>query len=299
MGLATNRLFKKIDTSNQIEVKGELLKKLQETLLDMLKDFASLCEKYGFYYSLCGGTALGAVRHHGFIPWDDDIDVFMHRKDLEKFYDVFDKELGDKYNLHSMERTPELGIPIIRMLKKGTVYVVDDTLDCPERGVFIDICLLENAPDNKVLRTIHGLGSMYYGLCVSCSRFYRKRQIYRKQFENADENIKKTIEKKILIGKLLSWRSLSKWTLKYDKWNSKYRNNNNSLYVVCPAGTKHYFGEIFPRSIYMKTKPLQFEDARFQVIENYDWALKRLYGDYMQIPPENKRESHFVLDMRL
>ena len=54
MGLATNRLFKKIDTSNQIEVKGELLKKLQETLLDMLKDFASLCEKYGFYYSLCG-----------------------------------------------------------------------------------------------------------------------------------------------------------------------------------------------------------------------------------------------------
>lgn len=299
MILATNRLFKKVDTSNQIEVKGELLTQLQNTLLEMLKDFAGVCEKYRFYYSLCGGTALGAVRHQGFIPWDDDVDVFIHRKDLDKFYSVFDKELSTKYYLHSMERTPELGIPIIRMLKKGTIYVIDDTLDCPERGIFIDICLLENAPDNRFLRKIHGIGSMYYGLCVSCSRFYRKRYIYRKQFETADDDIKSTIEKKIRIGKLLSWRSLEKWTLKYDHWNSKYKNHNDSHYVVCPAGTKHYFGEIFPRDIYLKTTAMKFEDAEFQVIEDYDWALKRLYGDYMKIPPADQRESHFILDIKL
>ena len=298
MVLSTNRLFKKVDTANQIEIKGDLLHKLQGTLLEMLKDFASVCEKYNLYYSLCGGTALGAVRHQGFIPWDDDIDVFMHRKDLKKLYEVFDKELGNKYHLHSMELTPELGIPIIRMLKKGTVYVVDDTLDCPERGVFIDICLLENAPNNVIIRMIHGLGSMYFGLCVSCSRFYRKKEIYRKQFETADVKIKKTIEKKIMIGRLLSWRSLDKWTRKYDCWNSLCKNNQ-SHDVVCPTGTKHYFGEIFPRNIYMKTKPMKFEDAEFQVIEQYDWALSRLYGDYMRIPPEDKRESHFVLDIQL
>ena len=299
MGLVTNRMFKRIDTANQIEIKDELLERLQKTLLEMLKDIARICEKYGFYYSLCGGTALGAVRHQGFIPWDDDIDVFMHRQDLDYFYSVFDKELGDKYYLHSMERTPELGIPIIRMLKKGTIYVVDDTLDCQERGVFIDICLLENTPDNILLRTIHGFGSLYYGLCVSCSRFYRKRDIYRKQFEAANSDVKKTVEKKIKIGKFLSWRSLKKWTLKYNQWNSLFKNDNQTKDVVCPAGTKHYFGEIFPRSIYMKTKAIRFEDSEFQIIEDYDWALKRLYGDYMQIPPENNRESHFVLDIKL
>lgn len=298
MILSTNQLFKKVHTANRIEVTGDLLKQLQATLLLILKDFAEVCEKYGFYYSLCGGTALGAVRHSGFIPWDDDVDVFMHRNDLESFYKVFDKELGDKYYLHSCELTPELGIPMIRMIKKNTKYVLHDTLDCSDNGVFIDICLLENAPDNGLLRKIHGLGSMYFGFCVSCSRFYRKREIYREQFKDADDDIKKAIEWKIRIGWLFSWRSLKCWTLRYSKWNSKC-HNNNSKDVVCPTGMKHYFGEIFPREIYMKTVPIKFEDVEFQIIENYDWALKRLYGDYMKIPPIEKRETHYVLDIKL
>ena len=298
MSLATSMQFKKINTSNQVEVSGELLADLQSVLLEMLKDFASVCRKYGFYYSLCGGTALGAVRHGGFIPWDDDVDLFMHRKDLDKFIEVFEEELGAKYWLHSNETTPELGIPIIRMMKKGTTLVIDDTLDCPERGVFIDICLLENAPDNKIIRALHGLGSLAYGLCVSCSRFYRKRDMYRCIFQDAPEDMKKTIEKKIFIGRLLSWRSLSSWSKAYSKWNALCKNNE-SKDVVCPISSKHYFGEIFPRSIYMKTKPIKFEDTEFELVEEYDWALTRLYGDYMQIPPIEKRETHFVMEIEL
>lgn len=298
MPLATSALFKKTSIANKVEIKGEVLEQLQATLLEMLKDFASVCEKYGFYYSLCGGTALGAVRHKGFIPWDDDVDVFMHRKDLSKFIDVFDDELGEKYWLHSCETTPEFGVPIIRLMKKGTVFVIDDTLDCPERGVFIDICLLENAPNNKLLRKIHGIGSLYYGLCVSCSRFYRKRDLYRSSFSAADEKLRKTIEKKIFIGRLLSWRSLASWTRKYSSWNALCKDNE-SIDVVCPISVKHYFREIFPREIYMKTRKVPFEDAEFELIENYDWALTRLYGNYMELPPVNKRETHFVLEIRL
>jgi len=298
MKLATSQAFKKIKAENKIEVNGQLLKKLQSTLLEMMRDLSIVLEKYGFYYSLCGGTALGAVRHKGFIPWDDDIDIFMHRKDLVNFYKVFEKELGDKYHLHSMDLTPELGIPMMRIHKKGTIYIVDDTLDCDECGVYIDICLLENAPNNRILRFFHGIGSLYFGFCVSCSRFYSKREIYRKQFKGADDDIRKIIEKKISWGKLLSWRKLERWTLKYSKWNGMCKNNN-SKYVVCPTGTKHYFGEIFPRKIYMNTVIVDFETEKFRLISNYDWALKRLYGDYMTIPPKEKRETHFVLDIKI
>lgn len=298
MPLATSNLFKRVSTNNRIEVKGELLERLQATLLAMLKDFSRVCEKYGFYYSLSGGTALGAVRHKGFIPWDDDVDLFMHRKDLSSFIDVFGKELGDKYWLHSCETTPELGVPIIRMMKKGTTLVIDDTLDCEERGVFIDICLLENAPNNVVLRKLHGLGSLYYGLCVSCSRFYRKRDIYRENFSCADKATRNTVEKKIFIGRLLSWRSLASWTKKYSRWNALCKNDN-SKYVVCPVSVKKYFKEIFPRSIYMRTKKVPFEDAEFELIEDYDWALSRLYGSYMELPPVEKRETHLVMEIEL
>lgn len=298
MILSTNNLFKKVKTLGRVEITGDLLLQLQGVLLEMLSDFSAVCEKYGFYYSLCGGTALGAVRHRGFIPWDDDVDVFMHRKDLDEFYKVYEKELADKYDLHSCEVTPELGIPIIRLLKKGTTLVLHDTLDSKEKGVFIDICLLENAPDNRILRTLHGIGSLYYGFCVSCVRFYYKRDLYRKQFVDADEYVKSEIEKKIKIGRLFSWRTLDKWTLKYSKWNALCKNNE-SEYVVCPTGMKHYFGELFPRNIYMKTTPVLFENKTFQIIKEYDWALTRLYGDYMQIPPEDKRESHFVIDIKL
>lgn len=162
MGLSTYRILKNVQTSNRIELSGETLKDLQRTLLEILQDFADICKKYGFYYSICGGTALGAVRHGGFIPWDDDIDVFMLRKDYEKFLEIFKTELSEKYYLKSMETTPEIGMPITQLMKRGTIFRTTNSLPEDDSGVYIDICILDSFDINYTTALIFAyFGGMY------------------------------------------------------------------------------------------------------------------------------------------
>ncbi len=290
--------MKNANSEERIIIEGELLKRMQNLLLSTVKDFAAVCEKYSFYYSLCGGSALGAVRHQGFIPWDDDIDVFMVRKDYNKFLHIFEKEMGDKYYIRSMETTPEIGMPICQIMVKGTIFRTPANPECKDGGAYIDLCLLENAPNNKIVRTLHGIGSLFYGFALSCARFDRNRDMLLDLYKDADKEVIDAIKKKAKIGKLFRFHSLKTWATHYWKWNALCKNNN-SKYVVCPTGIKHYFKEIFPRDIYCVTKKMKFEDTELQVIKNYDWALNRLYGDYMKIPPEDKREKHSVLEVKL
>ena len=298
MKLSTYNILKNAESINKIEISGELLKKLQKTLLMILKDFSAVCDKYNFYYSLCGRTAPRAVRHHGFIPWDDDADVFMIRSDYEKFLSVFEGELGQKYYLHAPEITPELGMPITQLMLKGTILRSHTNPDCKNSGICIDIFILENAPDNKVLRNIHGLGSLVYGFCLSCARFNQNKKSLLEIYRDSHKEVLKAIKRKAAIGKLLGFYSVSTWSYKFSWWNSLCKNEQ-SKYIVCPTGIKHYFKEIFPRNIYCVTQEIKFEDTEFKVIKNYDWALRRLYGSYMTLPPVEKRERHFVLEIKI
>lgn len=298
MGLSTYSLLKNAYTKNRVEVSGELLTKMQAILLETLKDFSSVCDKYGYYYSLCGGTALGAVRHKGFIPWDDDIDVFMTRSDYDEFLKVFQKELGDRYYLHAPEITPELGMPITQMMVKGTLLRSYTSPDCDDSGVYIDIFVLENAPNNALLRKMHGFGSLLLGLCLSCRRFSANEKKLLDIYVDSGDEVISAIKKKAFYGKILAFNSVKTWAKRFKWWNSIYKNDS-SEYVVCPTGIKHYFKEIFPRDKYCTTTKLQFEDTSLSVIKDYDWALTRLYGDYMKLPPEEKREHHFVLEIKL
>ncbi len=298
MGLSTYNILKNAKTKNRIEVTGDLQKKMQQLLLQELKDFAAICEKHGFYYSLCGGSALGAVRHQGFIPWDDDIDVFMKRSEYNTFVKIIDKEMGDKYYLHSLEKTPELGMPISQLMIKGTTLRSYTNPDCKDSGVYIDIFVLENAPDNAFLRFFHGLGSLAFGFILSCNRMYHNKELLLKIYEDSGDEVLDTIRKKAFIGSLFRFNKLSTWAKRFMKWNSMCKNEN-SKYVVCPTGIKHYFKELFPRKKYCTTKKIKFVDTELKVIKDYDWALKRLYGDYMKLPPEEKREKHFVLEIHI
>lgn len=295
---STSSVLKKAKTKQRIEIEGDLLKQLQKTLLEILKDVVYVCDKYNLYYSLSGGSALGAVRHKGFIPWDDDIDIFMRREDYDKFRLIFNKELGSKYSLRSLETTPEDGFPVVQIVKKGTIYKTSLTPSSNNCGVYIDIHVLENAPNNIFFRYIHGIVSLILGFILSCSRFYKNRKYLLDIYSEADTKTIGLIKQKIKIGFIFSFLKLDTWGKLYINWCKIYKNKE-SKYVVYPSAIKHYFNAVFLREEYCKTKNIQFEDMQVKVIRNVEKALENLYGDFGEIPDEENREKHFVFEIKL
>ena len=280
-----------------VEIEGEKLRALQFVLKGMLADLHRVCEEYDIPYFLSGGSMLGAVRHQGFIPWDDDMDVFMTRKAFERFREIFPEAMGDSYWLHSPRDTHDYGMTISRIRKKGTIVRGREDKDQTESGAWIDIFILENTYNNKILRTLHGLLCMSFGFALSCRMFYSRRKLYL-YLVSDDEEQQKAFRAKIRLGHLLSFLSLDTWTR---LTNSVYSmcHDNDSTYVVCPSGRKHFTGEMYPRDPLCTPVKCLFEGQPSYISAWSDGYMKMLYGDYMTIPPESERETHVVLEFDL
>ena len=144
MSLSTLEVFKHIQPEGAVVLTDEQLLDLQKTLNGILRDIVSVCAKHHLRYFLGGGSALGAIRHHGFIPWDDDIDINMPREDHDRFVQVFRQEFGTKYWVHTPEETAGYGLLLSRVLLKGTSVRTREDFHNPECGAFIDIFVIEN-----------------------------------------------------------------------------------------------------------------------------------------------------------
>lgn len=302
MKLSTVSTFKTLQNENDElkKMSNEQLKKLQQTLLGILDDINYVCEKYNLSYNLGGGSALGAIRHNGFIPWDDDVDINMPRKDYEKFCEVFAKEFADKYWIHTPEKTKDYGLAFARVRKKGTIFRSrEDVNNTEEAGVYIDIFIIENTYNFVLMRYLHGILSLMFGFLLSCRNFYKNKKFYLEIVQN-NKKTRMAFKFKIGIGFLLSWISIDKMTHVWNNINSMCKNND-SRYVSVPVGRKHFFGELYEREKFCKTVLHEFEgkNRKFPVCIDYDAYLKHMYGDYMKIPKEEDRETHIFLDLKL
>ena len=292
--LSTFEMMKGLQSEDLIPIEGDDLRNLQLEVLSVAKDVACVCREYGLTYSLGGGSALGAVRHKGFIPWDDDMDIDMPRKDFMKFVELFPSTLGNKYWLHVPGQTENYGLLIAHVRKKGTKLRAYN--DQPEEcGVPIDIFIIENTYDNMVLRMLHGLISQFLGLMVSCRRFYQDKDSYL-GFASGNKQTLQSIKLKAFIGKLASFLSLRKWTHIADRWNARCADDS-SRYVTVPGGRHHYFGEMRARSMFGNRKMLTFEGEEWPVPEMIDEYLSKHYEDYMTLPDEADREKHAYLEV--
>lgn len=286
--------FKNIDGSDSglITLSQDQIDKLHKILVLIVDDVMALSEEKGYTCFLGGGSALGAIRHKGFIPWDDDIDLNITRESYDKFIPEFKKRFGDKYWVHTPEGNPELGMPVCRIRMKGTkIKTKEDLLDDAEAGAYVDLFIIENTFDNAILRNIHGILCLWVKICLSCRRFYRDRGIMMKTTKS-NHDLASVSKSRVLIGFLCSFMPVEKWTVLANSIFSMCKNTKSKL-VSIPTGRWHFFGELYSRNPYCKLKKAEFEGRNYPVCQNVEDYLIQLYGNnYMQEPPVEKREKH-------
>lgn len=273
------------------EYDQETLKKLQQVELEILKDFISICNKYNLPYFATGGTAIGALRHQGFIPWDDDVDVCMLRKDYDTFMEVAPKEMGDKYIFMTTETEPRYPLMFGKMVKKGTRFIEDayQQANYP-LGIYIDIFPYDQTPEDESLRKKWQKKTWHIG------RMHVLTLIPNPKLPDSVTGIKAFIANTgchmiHLLFKLFGMTP-AKTNRKYLKWATSCPEPDSDLYID--------YSYITGENLMIRTKDafpvveVPFEDTTVSMVRNYDEFLRPEYGDYMQLPPEDQRHNHYA-----
>ena len=278
---------------NLYELTDADIEKMHEVLIKMYKDISAFCKKHSIHLIAGGGTALGAVRHKGFIPWDDDMDLDMIRSDYEKFKSLFEKELGTDYELLAPGYKKGANCFLMRVYKRGTTLLnmIDEASPYPS-GIYIDITPIDYAPNNKALRFVKGIMADFLRI-VSYSVYWKQypSQSLKEFMLQSEGNIYYRF--RMFIGKVCSFWPAEKWFAVFDK----FIQGKKSRYVTVAAGRKKYSGEVYRKEVYFPARLVKFEDTKIYLHHDCDTYLKGMYGNYMEIPPVEKREKHLCLKL--
>lgn len=265
-----------------MEKKYLSLEEYHAVLFDMLKQVDSICHAERLRYFLSGGTLLGAIRHKGFIPWDDDIDLMMPRPDYEIFLKRAEKRLPKRYILAFPDRTKDYSQPWIRIF--DTRVAVDDSgmQRTLTRSLFVDIFPIDGLPSNRTLSNLCFKRVRAWDILLKCAR---RKALY------PDERLK-WLKKPMMA--LTRVRTLPKYAVSLNK--SARRCSFERAHYAGVLATTHYGSrERMPVEVFRGSVQVPFEGALFPAPIGYDTYLSRLYGDYMQLPPEEKRVSQHNL----
>lgn len=246
----------------------EELKLLQREILD---DIVQFCEEHGLRYFLAYGTLLGALRHKGYIPWDDDIDIHMPRPDYERFLELYNNRTSNyKVVTHDLERCYH--VPFAKVYRKGTI-VKEFFYKQSVFGVYVDIFPLD------------GIKHKWQAfLCGQCIKFmYIKTFIFCKQ-QSLARKLRIAVTKAILLP---FTEHFILGMMKSISTRYKYSECDR----VCSFGSRTALREILPRAVFEKHIMLPFEGKMYHAPRGYDTYLKQKYGDYMTLPPVEKQVS--------
>ena len=253
----------------------------QELLLTMLKDFDAVCRRHNIKYQLFAGTALGAVREHGFIPWDDDIDVILLRSEYERFFGEAAGDFDSGLYYVQKENSAHWPMQFSKLRRNNTAciekYHPKDT--AVHQGVYIDIFPCDNLSDHSAVRKLQFAASKIIIAKALYARGYETNSVIKKLF--------------MQLCRLFPRKTLERICM-------RRKDNGSKMVHSFLAAGKKYARNVFPRAWMQETRDIQFGDAVFPISEHYDALLTKLYGDWRtpHTPSERKCKEHAaILDL--
>lgn len=273
---------------------------LKAILLKIYQDLAKVCEEHGLTLMLCGGSCLGAVRHQGFIPWDDDLDMIMPRKDYERLKQLLlDGAMGGQYEFLFPAKGHDSLCMFMKIYRRGTkcVEMGNEYTDFP-KGISVDIFPLDGASANPLCRKI--VGFLANGLRLTANMVYEATypvSEFTRNMRNMSGAGGWMIKMRKVLGKLWSVIPHRQWVNWFD---ALVANEKDTGLLAIPTGRKLYGGEVFPANVYLPSRTTTFEGMEVHIPNQVEKYLINLYGyNYMQLPPVEKRERHFIVDFNL
>lgn len=267
----------------------EQLERLQKIELENLRTFITVCEKLNVIYFVYGGTLLGVEKYQGLIPWDDDIDVAMPRDCYEKFIKEAYKYLPEDYFIQSPYNEKKCPYPYTKLRRKKTEYVEYSNRNVDiETGIYIDIYPVDKIPNDEKLRKKQFRKTRKWILFYVC----RQVPLYDRKIAGKFGIVKRIL--KFVVCKFLKIFSQKYCIDKIDHYMKMYNSNDCKRYAA--LNSPNY------ENIYENLYPLEkgmFEGMEVNLPGSYQDHLKKRYGDYSQLPPEEERYGHvpYILNL--
>lgn len=270
----------------------EDLREFHAALLEILVEFDRICRGRGLKYSLAYGTLLGAVRHKGFIPWDDDVDVMMERRQFDEFCRIAPEALGGGFFLQSRETEEKYPYNLVRIRKNDTAMIYDAWRKSGiHLGVYIDIYPVDRIPDNPFLRQIQRLAMI---LCTPV-RIAANPVIFATGGRKFNQGLKRIVG---AVARVCPRKQFSRWERRQ---LTKYKDRPcRKCGIICEGGLLiHTTPDMMPfdSSTMDRYRDVDFEGHRFMSVADCESMLVHWYGDWKKLPPLEERTMYHHPDV--
>ncbi|MBQ9248419.1 MAG: LicD family protein [Ruminococcus sp.] len=269
--------------SEIIHIDRETLRQLQQKELESLIYFDKFCKEYELKYFLLGGCVIGAIRHNGFIPWDDDIDVMMPRRDYERMLRLWKTyESNERFLMLNTDGDTFTGNCFATLVDTSATMVKENQkdIDVPH-GIVTDVFPLDGCPDGKLQRYMQYYHAMMYSL-------------YMTEVVPTNHGMFVKLIGSILLKLVPSRQRRTKIWKKHERKMTRYSFNTHEKCTELCAGP-HYMMNEYPQRAFADVIYHDFEGMQFPIPQGYDTYLKMAFGNYMELPPEDKQVPHHDL----
>lgn len=264
----------------------EELRKVQLLQLQMAKEVKRICEKYQIKYFLDAGSMLGAVRHHGFIPWDDDLDIGFLREEYDRFIEIAPQELPEQYYIQNSNMDDNYGLVFSKIRLKGTRFVENiSQQNDSAKEIFIDLFAYDNRSSNEVeaRREAAQFRVLTHLLLIKCKTYVWKGQGIGKWFKFFPFRI---------MALFYTRKSLC---IQIDKLTAQHQGEKCEDVFVHDGTAAYYW--YFPKAVLEELIMVSFEGELFPIPQKFNEYLTKAYGNYMEFPSEEKRKTHNIIEL--